>query len=454
MHRDPKSDERRQGHPAPSDARKRRVLSLNQVIMLLTASIALVVLVFAAISFRLSQQQLEALRAAEKHEQLAIAQETLAQPLKFYGDLVQSYARNPGVKDIISFEDTAEALEWSRHVRDALPQAIGVALFSRNGEVLGDPLAQRVGKSCIDDLHQRLESHPSAAIPVHSTVPALAHFDVTAPVEDEDGNTLGLVFVSFSINELKNALDRLAGEGGGAALLDTHDGKIFVASRDWSDADFPLASRIPVDGSDWVLKVRGETRPLTLALPTLGIVIFAGAGLIIVLMLIFNRILTRNYFQDVEDIRSALRRILDGEPVDASEFAERRSFLPLGGKFSQDLADLGNRHKDLQLESRTDALTGLANRRVFDERLDALLARLPHADQGLCVLLLDLDGFKGVNDNFGHPAGDLVLRAMGKALRRSVRATDLVSRWGGDEFAAILVGLQDEHAKNWIARLP
>ena len=434
-------------------APERRVFSLKQVMLLLTVSVVAVVVVFAGVSFHLLQQQLADLRAAESREQLFIAKETIAQRLKFYDDLLTSYARDHQIRDLISFADTAGAVSWSTRVRSALPQAIGAALFSRDGEVLGDPLAQRVGASCVVDLQHRIAGTRLREIPLHQAIPTLAHFDLTAPVQDESGDTLGLVFVSFSTIELKDALNRLAGERGAAALMDRASGKVFITSSNWDALATAALRVIPVDGTNWMLQIRTTAQSLTPALPALGMVIFGGAGLVVTLMLIFNRVLARDYFENVEEIRAVLRRILAGERVDASELAERQSFFPLGHQLSEDLAHLGSRHKDLHVESRTDALTGLANRRLFDDRLDRLLARLLQGGAGFCVVLLDLDDFKRTNDDCGHAAGDLVLRALATALQGVVRTTDLASRWGGDEFAALLVDLPPGEVEGWIDRL-
>jgi|SRR6476646_3515121 len=96
-------------------------------------------------------------------------------------------------------------------------------------------------------------------------------------------------------------------------------------------------------------------------------------------------------------------------------------------------------------ESRSDALTGLANRRAFGERLPVELSRFARGGRPLSLVLLDLDGFKGVNDRLGHPAGDQVLREVAAILRGS-RVADDCFRTGGDEFALLMPGTTAEEA--------
>ncbi|MCG8355323.1 MAG: EAL domain-containing protein [Kiloniellales bacterium] len=87
-----------------------------------------------------------------------------------------------------------------------------------------------------------------------------------------------------------------------------------------------------------------------------------------------------------------------------------------------------------------DPLTGLPNRRLFEDRLNAALARAKREGEGIAVLMLDLDRFKPVNDLHGHGAGDKLLRTMSDRLSHALRSQDTLARFGGDEFAIIQVG--------------
>jgi diguanylate cyclase (GGDEF)-like protein len=100
--------------------------------------------------------------------------------------------------------------------------------------------------------------------------------------------------------------------------------------------------------------------------------------------------------------------------------------------------DLRQQGADARLLARVDALTGLGNRRAFDEALDAELARSLRAAAPLSLIVADLDGLKQINDQFGHVDGDDCLRRAALALKGAVRRPDLCFRWGGDEFAILL----------------
>ena len=88
--------------------------------------------------------------------------------------------------------------------------------------------------------------------------------------------------------------------------------------------------------------------------------------------------------------------------------------------------------------SLTDALTGVPNRRSFQDRLVDEFRRAQRYDDPLALVLLDLDHFKLINDTFGHPEGDVVLREVAGRLRHCVRETDFIARYGGEEFALLL----------------
>ncbi|HEX7325554.1 MAG TPA: EAL domain-containing protein [Rhodanobacteraceae bacterium] len=105
--------------------------------------------------------------------------------------------------------------------------------------------------------------------------------------------------------------------------------------------------------------------------------------------------------------------------------------------FARDITARKRREADLERRAHFDPLTGLPNRKRLMDVLHELLAEAERIDRGLAVLFVDLDNLKQINDNLGHAAGDDVLVALAKGLRRAVRPMDTVARLGGDEFVIV-----------------
>ena len=109
-------------------------------------------------------------------------------------------------------------------------------------------------------------------------------------------------------------------------------------------------------------------------------------------------------------------------------------------------SDILNAKRRITLLSRTDDLTGLLNMRAFNDLLEKEIARVTRYAQPLTVIMVDVDSLKGINDRYGHTAGSRLIRTIGQSISESVRNTDVVARYGGDEFALILPETPVENA--------
>ena len=145
-------------------------------------------------------------------------------------------------------------------------------------------------------------------------------------------------------------------------------------------------------------------------------------------------------FQELDGYRQRLESLV----------AERTEALQRAGSEREALLEQLQRKSELlELQSREDALTGLANRRHFDERIVAELVQIQRHGGVLSLALLDVDHFKRINDTGGHAIGDAVLAELGRRLQGHFRGGDLVARIGGEEFAVLMpqAALRDALAK-------
>ncbi len=127
--------------------------------------------------------------------------------------------------------------------------------------------------------------------------------------------------------------------------------------------------------------------------------------------------------------------------------------LTILANFAATAIDRVKLHHVTEQLARTDALTGLANLRHFEEQLAHETLRAGRYRRTLSLLMIDLDDFKHINDSYGHPVGNALLRQAGRTLRSQVREIDLAARYGGEEFAVLLPETDGPHALHVAERI-
>ncbi len=135
-------------------------------------------------------------------------------------------------------------------------------------------------------------------------------------------------------------------------------------------------------------------------------------------------------------LRAADQRL--GSEVGALGYITDPTDLDLLLSLARTLLDFKAHLDTCEEEAFTDPLTGLANRRRFERQLEGEVSRTSRYGHAFCLLLLDIDNFKQVNDNHGHEAGDEALKSLAKVLQEGTRGIDLTARIGGEEFAILL----------------
>jgi len=158
--------------------------------------------------------------------------------------------------------------------------------------------------------------------------------------------------------------------------------------------------------------------------------IFAGAGLL------FAGILLRWRLNTLRRREQLLRWQVAEKTVELQQQTDH--LRAVDKERSELLEQIKRQAQEFALQARLDALTGLANRRAFDESMARECARARRTQLPLCLVLLDIDHFKLVNDTFSHSIGDEVLKLVAATICRHCREEDTVARWGGEEFAVLL----------------
>jgi len=342
---------------------------------------------------------------------------------------------------------TEDKQQWAMSRQRLLPNILGLAIVSPQGEVYGDTSLLRVGPSCQRDLLQRGLSVQNQVL-IHRDVPGLEHVDLSASVREAGGEVLGQVFLSVRLTQLQRIVDDSTQPGHAIALIDAA-GKPVVSSGNLQGAVREIDVALPAMG--WTLRVQSPVQRITHngRLQILAGVLTLVAVLLLLVVVVVR--LRRPVLQDIDAAMEALACLTRNEPAPpiVTRYAE---FAPAAADINRIAQQLHDQREQLARLSLTDPLTGLPNRRAFENRFPQMLG-LAERGNPIALIVLDVDHFKSINDRFGHGAGGRALIALANALKTLTRSSDMAARLAGDEFAVLLSGLDDDGVLAWYRRL-
>ena len=420
---------------------------------LIALLIAVTVITTAAGMFVLQKhyRSLEERHHAEAHDTARNAAMAIHNQVSFHQGILQLLAANPDVVNLLEFGDAPDIMQWSATITRLLPGSLGAALTSAEGIVFGDARSQRVGERCESDLRAYHAGHAHRYPLLHTDVAGLEHFDLLARVTSPNGEKSGTLFVSFQLRILQDLLDRMTHEADVFHLLDDQ-GEIRLSSGSGPATNSSQVYRVDVPATSWALELRRDT-------PAQGdfvtdLVIAAGAILLTVaiVMIALVRATHGRFLVDMGRAHRAFVNVLEDRYEPNREAAGIKEVGILLNDIEQVAQKLQNQRNELRQQSLSDALTGVFNRRYFDLMLDHHHEQ-SRRQQPAMLLIVDLNDFKGINDQHGHAAGDAILRFAAGYLRSRVRASDIVARLGGDEFAIILNQMEPAQLTAWLDEL-
>ena len=191
--------------------------------------------------------------------------------------------------------------------------------------------------------------------------------------------------------------------------------------------------------------------------PDLGLVVALGLGGLVVVIVLNWLVWHRVVGTRLQLLTEACNRLAQGD------FAQRVAmpnvlgpdeFNALSQALNAALVRIQQQHLDLQEQATHDGLTNLLNKRALTQRLAEEVARSLRYGQSLSLIMMDVDGFKIINDRYGHPAGDRLLADFAqKVLKPTMRATDIIARYGGDEFVVLMPQTNADGAREACKRL-
>ncbi|WP_428421123.1 diguanylate cyclase domain-containing protein [Methylibium sp.] len=236
------------------------------------------------------------------------------------------------------------------------------------------------------------------------------------------------------------------------AVVEGRQDQVVFEARDGDHAGVPVVAafiehwvKVPSDENRLLL---GLAQPLADVLAQsrqLGTAILQIVVGLCLACLLLAVLLARAFTRPIDAVSAAAQRFAAGQPPGKLPLARQdeigtlaRSFQQMHQQITRQLANLQVNQVQLEHLAQHDTLTGLPNRRLFQDRLEQALAHAHRYGAEVSVLFIDLDEFKTINDELGHDAGDAALKAVAERLLAMVREADTVARLGGDEFVVLL----------------
>jgi diguanylate cyclase (GGDEF)-like protein len=237
-------------------------------------------------------------------------------------------------------------------------------------------------------------------------------------------------------------------------IIELHNrkGEILLTTQKQQNFPDPIIRKMNIPKTDWILVYKTEAPPLQGIYLTFTIITFVTAIIIAVLAVFLTSLVAKRFAHDFVRISSNLARAVQGKKSgsnDTLHLKETDDMMPIINNIANQIR---KKQQSLLELSLTDDLTGLPNRRSLQAVIKQI-ANFPARGIQTCVCIIDIDYFKKINDQFGHLIGDAILIALSNSLKKAQRASDFISRMGGDEFIVVLIDMDKNRIEEWLNRI-
>ena len=367
---------------------------------------------------------------------LADKSRALESQMIFFQQIVNHVAAQATTQDILENNDETGAQTWALQMQRFLPQAMGVALLTQSGKIMGSPADTQLGPQSLTDLAKLSQGEAISMPPVHRLTEATSHFDLIAPVLDETDTPLGMVFVSFGLKTLQPLLANNTNAGQRLVLRDGNGNTITQNNR-LNDEEETQQVKARVKNSDWQLSL---TENMKHSLPSfLSLAIFNISALLLTIGIVafLVRYGLRTLGTDFAQIKTLLNELAEGEKL-SEEFAtpqlrETAEILPA---ISHIQRGIEKKQQLLQHRQLSDEVTGLPNRRQFNIEF-ARAYDFARRGTSVCVVRVHVKGLEKLNTQQAAQAAIL----LSKTLKEHTRKVDHLARLDTDQFALLMFGM-------------
>lgn len=362
---------------------------------------------------------------------LEIEQSSKSRDIDTFGDFHAEFGRREFQESLIKY-------------RARLPQVFNIAIADKNGQIVASTIAwpapnfNVADRDYFLDARTRTDGELSSSIPINSRIDGRRNIVFARRLESSNGNFAGVVFVSVDTRYFEDIYGAVQSVHSLLFTLLNPDGTILF--RHPIDPD--SAGKQLSDKSGWLNSVSKGDAGFRVLAQADGNIRFVSVRRVPGYPLFVNISVTESTALATWRRRAAAIGFGSSVLLLFSIYlltAITRQVRSL----KDSKAALARKSRELEHMACYDALTGLANRTLFMEKVNAALARLRRVGGEFSVLMLDLDRFKTVNDSLGHPTGDVLLKEVARRLQKIIRDVDSVARFGGDEFIVLQAPEQD-----------